>query len=131
VAAAVAAVVLAGCGGVKPVPVRGVATVNGQPLPFGQVLFQPTDPQAGRPALGKIETDGRFEATSFAPGDGLMPGEYRLAIDPARPEFDTSVAHLTAPPVHPKYADGGTSGLTVTVRQGDGAHWLELKLDPK
>jgi hypothetical protein len=123
------ALFLSGCGSSGPVPVRGVATLNGQPLPYGQVAFQPTDLNVGRPALARINSDGTFAATTFKDGDGLLPGTYRMAVDAAKPPFDPT-ANGPAPRLHPRYAAGQTSELTITVSPGDSPHELELKLSP-
>jgi hypothetical protein len=66
------------------VPVSGVVTFDGGPCPGqGQVTFQPAEVEPGlprRPAAGKFDRDGRYEATSFEPGDGLTPGRYKVVI---------------------------------------------------
>jgi hypothetical protein len=86
-AAAVAAMVIAGCGGgnnLPLIPVSGRVTFDGGPCPAeGSVTFMPVDVAPGlprRPGIGKFKTDGRFVATSFREGDGLIPGHYAVSI---------------------------------------------------
>jgi hypothetical protein len=78
---------LAGCGreGPERVPVNGRVTYGGGSWPkTGVVYFQPLGSTPGlpmRPALGRFDVDGYFEATSFTPGDGLVPGKYRVRVE--------------------------------------------------
>lgn len=80
------AIAISGCGGesLPLVSVKGVVTFGGGDCPApGNVTFQPLEVAAGlphRPASAKFGTDGRFEATSFRPGDGLVPGSYKVSI---------------------------------------------------
>ena len=42
------------------------------------------EPAAGmpiRPAWARFSTAGEFRPTSFSPGDGLVPGRYRVSIE--------------------------------------------------
>ena len=77
-----------GCGrdGLPLVPVSGRVTFNGGPCPKnGTILFVqvPGTGIAGlpnRPARAAFGTDGKYEATSFTPGDGILPGRYQVAV---------------------------------------------------
>lgn len=66
------------------VPVSGRITMDGGPLPVeGMIWFVPVEAAEGlpmRPAAGKFGTDGKFSVRSFKPGDGLVPGRYRIWI---------------------------------------------------
>ena len=66
------------------VPVSGTITFSGGPPPAeGRITFSPTEVAPGkprRPARGPFGTDGKFEAESFKPGDGLVPGTYKVGI---------------------------------------------------
>jgi hypothetical protein len=62
----------------KRYPVTGTVTYNGKPLERGQVNFLPTAPE-GRPASGDIEA-GRYSLMTQTPGDGAIPGKYRVTI---------------------------------------------------
>jgi hypothetical protein len=79
-ALALLVVTLAGCGGVKPVPVDAVVTLDGKPLPGATVLFVPNEGSRGRPAHGLTDADGSLQLTTFEDYDGVLPGEYRVVV---------------------------------------------------
>jgi hypothetical protein len=103
---------MAGCGDGRPtrVPVAGVISIDGEPLTAGSIMFV-TD--AGRPAGGSIDSEGRFALTCYEPGDGAMPGHYRVKITAVESINDRSNRWL-APK---KYADEKTSGIEVDVTE--------------
>src|SRR5687767_6223989 len=78
------------------VPVNGQVTFAGGPCPApGRITYSPAagTGTATRPAWAKFDTDGKYAATSFTEGDGLLPGKYRVTItcytglpDPRNPE---------------------------------------------
>jgi hypothetical protein len=75
-----------GCGssGVTTVPVSGTVTFDGGPCPAqGNISFAPVEIAAGlprRPGSASFGPDGQYAVTSFKPGDGLVPGRYRVQI---------------------------------------------------
>lgn len=72
----------AGCGGASgPVPVRGTVTLDGQPLANATVQFLAGSPDA-RDAMGTTDADGAFSLSTFKPGDGALPGKYKVVIQP-------------------------------------------------
>ena len=84
-ALAVVLIALAGCGGksVETVKVQGTVTYKGQPVKQGDIAFQPVEIGEGRPrraAVGKIDPQGTYSLSTFAPGDGVIPGEYKVVI---------------------------------------------------
>ena len=62
----------------KTVPVKGKITYKGKPLTQGQIVFEPND--IGREAYGSIQPDGTFELSTFAKGDGAVPGTHRVTV---------------------------------------------------
>jgi hypothetical protein len=74
---------IAGCGddtGLgKRYPVTGQVSYKDQPVAKGQIAFVPVDPKEGRAANGSIE-NGRFHLTTATPGDGALPGKYKVTI---------------------------------------------------
>ncbi len=69
-------VVCLGCGP-KLQKAGGTVTVDGKPVKEGTIMFHPVG--GGRPAMGSI-ADGKFELAFERPGDGLPPGDYKVAI---------------------------------------------------
>jgi hypothetical protein len=66
------------------VPVSGKVTFGHGPCPAaGSIAFAPVATSEGvarRPATATFSTDGKFQATSFKSGDGLLPGRYRVMV---------------------------------------------------
>ena len=99
------------------VPISGVATYNGNPLPVGfTVQLEPTD--GSRASMGKIQEGGKFEMRHTASQMGAKPG--------------TNVVHVywnDPPEVNPvpdeykkmmeKYKFGGTENMTVEISKKD------------
>lgn len=130
-----------GCSGDSPPPtiaVSGKVTYKGSPVTSGQVLFQPmqavgSDKAAGivRPAVGTIGSDGRYAMKSFGEGEGVLPGEYQVAVisyaDEPTPEqyAEGAVRKLAIPE---RYTNGATSGLKRQVAAGDEPHVYDIEL---
>lgn len=80
----------AGCGETakvtseKTVPVTGTVTYNGQPVADATVTFVPEtapgEAASGRGAFGRTDAAGKFELMAFNPGDGAVPGTYKVTI---------------------------------------------------
>jgi hypothetical protein len=137
---------LSGCG-VKPVPVRGVVTLDGAPLAGASVRFVRDEHVAtDRPGVAVTKEDGSFELASFGAADGVLPGQYRVVVTkfkapplregkPADPETirDEKMARLEKKFLLPElavYADPATTPLRCTVPP-DGPVTLELSSHPK
>lgn len=69
----------------QTVRVSGVVTFDGEPPKHpGALFFAPLEIAEGLPKRGGralFELDGKFQATSFEDGDGLVPGTYRVRIE--------------------------------------------------
>lgn len=115
-AAALLAVVAAGCGPRRPavVAASGVVTLDGKPLAGGFVRLVPA---ASRPATGEIGPDGRFTLGTFAAADGCVPGTHAVEVIGPLPAGGEATATTRAPAiiVPARYRDAQTSGLTVTI----------------
>lgn len=137
-AALVAVTLAGGCSGgrrgVELVRVSGRLTCAGGPMPAaGQVLFVPR-PAAGqasasrplRPASASFGIDGEFRATSWTPGDGLVPGSYAVVVDCWRvpPTMDGPSAESF---IAPAYGAAGTTPLELVVPPESGP--LEVSFD--
>ena len=112
---------LSGCGGggngPVTVPVKGVVTYKGKPVPKLSVAFLP---DKGMVAEGTTDANGRFTLTTKTPGDGAMVGSYKVGISfvpdkvPEMPGFP-GAEQAAESPIPKKYADAQTSGLTKVV----------------
>ena len=128
---AVAAAVV-GCGS-KPevVPVSGKVTYNGQPIPYGNVGFQPVQ---GQPSGAAIQPDGSFKLSTFAEFDGAKPGSYKVKVtcnssqspsERAKPRVGEFLPGV--PLIPEKYTFLDQSGLTAEVpSEGTDSILLEL-----
>lgn len=105
-----------GCGGAatERVPVAGKVLIDGQPLVSGNIRFVPGE---GRPASGKIQSDGTYRLTSESINgstqSGLPRGDYLVQVSSSK-VIDDETIQWNAPQ---KYADFRTSGLKVTVSE--------------
>lgn len=76
------ALLLLGCGGDGSgrVDIEGTATFDGQPIPFGDVMFVPDKEQGhtGGPAGTAAIHNGKFSTT--IEGQGIVPGPHTLRI---------------------------------------------------
>lgn len=80
--------VATGCGNrdrPKTIAVEGLITFDGQAPEYpGALFFAPLEVAEGyprRPGRALFDLDGTFTATSFDPGDGLVPGTYRVRVE--------------------------------------------------
>lgn len=112
---------LVGCGrGLDTIPVEGVLTYKGKPVPKIAVSFMPEGGK-GQIAQGTTDENGRFELQTRTPGDGAMAGEYlvgfRFVPDevPEMPGFPGSKPVVS--PLPRKYADSISSGVTASVSE--------------
>lgn len=133
----------AGCGSgsgfPKTYPVSGVVTYNGKPVEGAMVTFQLNEGKEN--AIGTTDSTGEYKLTMFQPGDGAIPGQYRVGVSklpPAPPAVNTPPAGTLAsgelganyaPPaqsetaakpkvrteIPEKYANDQTSALRATV----------------
>ncbi len=118
--------VFAGCGrnGPEVVPVEGKITYSGGPWPRGGFVFfttaEPADGMPIRPAWAKFDTAGQFRATSFSPGDGLVPGCYKVYLEAWDKGPEMGAKRLPISLVPQKYMSPKTSGLEIDVASGQG-----------
>jgi hypothetical protein len=115
-----AALLVSACGSNLPKTVRvsGRVTFDGKAPPAaGTVYFLPVEASEGfpsRPATGEFDASGQYKATTFEPGDGLMPGKYIMHI-----ECWQSPPNLEGAPVKSfvpaKYQAANTSGFKADI----------------
>ncbi|MEX0642093.1 MAG: hypothetical protein WD468_05300 [Pirellulales bacterium] len=114
----------------ETVSVTGQVTYRGQPLTMGDVQMVPrkiADGKLRRPATSLIDKSGRFEMSTFKQGDGMVPGEYGVAIVAIR-RYPNMMDPNDKPEyaVPERYVDPSTSGLSVVV-PSDASPSVELE----
>lgn len=79
-----------GCGDSRgPVRVQGTVTLDGKPVAGASVQFIP-DGNTSRPAFAETQADGTYQIMTKDPGDGAMPGDYKVIVTwqaPSPPQF--------------------------------------------
>jgi hypothetical protein len=80
VGAAALAILMPGCSGQATSPVEGVVLLDGKPLAGASVQLVPQG--EGRDATAQTDAQGRFRVSTFRPGDGALPGTYKVVISP-------------------------------------------------
>ena len=73
-------IVVAGCGYRRPslTQVRGAVTLDGEPVAGADVLLVPVRP--GRAARGLADEAGNVVFSTYASGDGVIPGSYKAIV---------------------------------------------------
>lgn len=109
-------IVLAGCQGSSPLAptceVKGqILLADGRPLTSGRVTFVSED-GSSPPASGEVGPDGGFSLTTRVVGDGAVPGDYKVRVEPDLPPG----RQIGRPRFPLKYVDEDSSGLLVTIQ---------------
>jgi hypothetical protein len=87
-------------------PVDGTVTIDGKPLSGARVMFAPIaragSLEAGKPAVGRLATDGTFHLTTYSDGDGAVIGEHwvtiiKQAADPDDPNAAAAKGNFVTP----------------------------------
>ena len=122
---------LTGCGRQGDIfgRVHGKVTFQGTALCEGLVKFK--DPQKGIYMTAKLGPDGSY-AVEMAQGSGLPVGTYLVSVGPPHyliplgREAAPSPTPETFPDIPEKYRRCETSGLTVTVKEGDNRFDIDM-----
>jgi hypothetical protein len=126
-ASAVVAVLLAPLWGCGPagngthatlIPVKGKVTYKGQPVTKGTVKFEPDD--VGRPASGKVQSDGTYVLSTYQEGDGVIAGHHLVSISGTGSQRGKEL-------IPKKYTQRTTSKLTADVDAEHTEFAFELK----
>lgn len=140
---AVIGLVVAGCGKPEPparVPVSGLVTIDGQPVPSALVTFYPTFEGFGGEVIAEGVTDSGGRYTLACPlGSGACLGKHKVTVtdaptpDDAREQsvdgqrrMQAFLKTLTNRPIGAKFGTLATSPLEVEVTAGGAAHDLQL-----
>lgn len=123
----------AGCGGRFEAKLNGKVTLDGEPLPTGNVTFRPTE-VGGSAAYARIDESGYY-AVQTGRDYGLPAGTYNVTVM-AREKPAVQYGKDGAPPPSGKqitpdwYHSANTSGLTVDVKPGSNRYDIELTSTP-
>lgn len=102
--------------------VTGKVEYHGQPLKSGRISFLPVDGNQGAPAAGDIQADGTYTMSTTEPGDGVIPGEYKVGVtDRVNEEADDANPNkvIKSPAgIAPMYESPYTSKIQVKVEPG-------------
>src|SRR5262245_39083868 len=110
-----ALLLLTGCGSSGPARVRGVVKLDGEPVAGAAVTFVAQDP-GGRHAYGSTNENGEFELSTTKPGDGVLPGKYKVVIQPpGEGGGSTPFDDTDKPPAKPKALSGPRIPVKYTV----------------
>jgi hypothetical protein len=105
-----------GCGS-GTIPAGGTITYKGQPVADANVTFTPDG--GGKMASGRTDAQGKFTLGTDKPGDGAMPGDYRVSVTPNLPTPAEGDYSPSPPPPFPqKYVDPSVTDLKATVKSG-------------
>jgi len=101
------------------VKVSGMVKFKDGSLLEGQyrfITFNPSGPEADdtlhKGAGGEIKPDGRFEVTTVKPGDGVLPGRYKVTIKCLKSYADPDSLTIAK-----KYAEVSTTPFEVTIEK--------------
>lgn len=127
---------LQGCGpkGPRCVPVAGTVTLDDAKVPGPGYIYFTIDSKGqdgiSRPGTAEFDADGNYKATSFSPGDGLMPGKYQLRIDcwKTPPNMDGKPVVSFLPT---KYQNAATSGQELFVEADAPPIQFDIRLSSK
>ena len=104
-------------------PLQGVITLDGKPLPKAHVVLSPLDRTAEGPFVGDTDSAGRFALGPIGrPAGGVRPGKYRLAISTAfSMDSDAPAPKELVPASHVSGVDyevgsSGDSGVTLDLQ---------------
>jgi hypothetical protein len=128
VAACLASMTIAGCGG-GMCPVDGqVVWQDGKPateLSGSQIYFEHADGDSN--AIGEIGPDATFHLMTNEPNDGALPGKHKIYIVEKLANADASGSRALPGILDHKYYNSDTSGLTQELVSG--VNQVTVKLD--
>ena len=119
----------------ETVPVEGSVKFAGEPLSSGVVTFHPHEIAEGlprRPAKGHLDAQGRFQLSTFRPGDGAVPGTYRVTVHSYlnRPDkLDDAAVYEPQWRIPQRYGDPAASQLSAAVSAQEPSVEISLELD--
>ena len=105
-----------GCSGGR-YPVTGKVTyADGSPMTEGMVICEMRDGEKIVQARGNLESDGSFRLGTENPGDGVLPGKYRVLV--VGRQLSERESETMLPFIDSKFTSYETSGLELEVKEG-------------
>jgi len=116
----------AGCGPPQLVlfPLSGKVLFRGKPVPGAELAFHPLFDGPGWVPVAAAAPDGAFEAGTKWPGDGVLPGRYKVTVI-WRPRVNEDGEGPNVLP--PRYAQADTTDLEIEATR-DESHPITLEL---
>lgn len=113
----------------KTYPVSGTVSYNGAPVADANLNFQHAD--GNHFSMAKTDASGNYKLMTFEPGDGAVPGEYKVGISKYEqlasaastseedyvPPDDNAPAPVAKNLLPAKYAIPANSTLVATVKE--------------
>jgi hypothetical protein len=121
--------IVAGCNDREPAyPARGIVRfADGAPVGGGWVTCESTSGSRPITARGDLDSQGKFELTTYEPGDGAIAGTYRVAIGVAN--RDDPLQTTPDPPVASKYQSFETSGIEIVVTPSADKNNFQIQIE--
>jgi hypothetical protein len=124
------ALLLAGCGGPRIVPVKGTITRKGKPVPYLFINFMP---EGGRPSWGVTDEAGRFTLAYDDKQNGALVGTHTVWVQwrPRSPQEEFDPGHAAKPQdldaILARYGKQETTPLRIEVSASKPE--VEIKVD--
>src|SRR5688572_17342001 len=92
----VAALLLMSCAGCgkSTIDFEGQVTLDGKPIEGASVTLISVGESRNRPATGITDVQGKVRFTTFEPGDGALPGEYKVQISKSPKSLDEEMLNF-------------------------------------
>jgi hypothetical protein len=116
--------------------VRGqVVYSDGSSLPTsGQVIFESVEIDPPLTATGFFGTDGNFELTKFKGGDGVVAGDYKVAVmcnvPDDRGQLSQQDFQRASNPIDRRFKSPSTSPLRFTISAETAPHDFRIEVHP-
>jgi hypothetical protein len=108
---------------------------DGSSLPTsGQVIFESVDLDPPLTAKGFFEKDGKFELTKFKGGDGVVAGDYKVAVvcnvPDDRGQLSQHEYQRARSPIDRRFRSPRSSPIRITVSAETAPHEFRIQVHP-
>jgi hypothetical protein len=103
-------------------PLTGTFAFEGEPAMGAALVLYPKDESISARPRAMVNEDGTFAVTTYEPGDGAPPGEYKVTVEWRRPVNGQHGGGDDLPPPNvlpPAYSNPRTTPLVVAVEEGE------------